>query len=142
MPHFRVSVDPVAITITGAALGPDVFGSLKMARAALEAAVADEIDRAAANYDAGLEVLKAAFMERRRDLRAARDAALKVREDKLPSDASPSGPPVVPPTVHPDPQAPAEEADTTGAASGDQTIGQQMKEIGRQVEAGVKGEAA
>lgn len=89
MPHFRTRLDPPSIAITSAALSDDVWPSLKMARYALETAVGAQID--ATNETLGLDVdrLKLACREKIRDLRASRDAALKVREDKLPADEPP-----------------------------------------------------
>lgn len=87
MPHFRTQLDPVRITITSAALGEDVYPSLKMARAALEAAIHDEIAGTIGDMEKGILALQHAAKERIRDLRAARAAALKVRESDLPIES-------------------------------------------------------
>lgn len=95
--NFRTQVDPPAIFTTGAAVdGSTVFGSLKMARAALDDAVDTEIACVTEMLSVGILGLKTAAAEAVRDLRAARKAALKVREGDLQSDDQapdePSGP--------------------------------------------------
>lgn len=82
-----VLADTCRIMTTGAATdGSTVFGSLKMARAALDDAVTLQIARIQEHLDAEIDRLRDLASKDRNDLRAARKAALKVREADLPSE--------------------------------------------------------
>lgn len=85
--NFKITIDPPTILSTGAATdGSTVFGSLKMARAALDDGVKEEIVRAWSRTATAIEDLEAERDHHIAALRAARKAALKVREADLPSD--------------------------------------------------------
>lgn len=86
MPHFRTTIDPPAISITSAALGPDVWPSLKMARAALDDAVDVAIAESQKRSREKVAAIKVAAVAERDALRAARAAALKVPQAKLASE--------------------------------------------------------
>lgn len=85
--NFAIRIDPPAIFSTGAATdGSSVFGSLKMARAALSDAVDAAIERARIATAMQIDDLMRERDNRIATLRTGRKAALKVPETKIPSD--------------------------------------------------------
>jgi hypothetical protein len=90
MPHFRTTIDPPGISVTAAAIGPDVFPTLRMARAALIDAVDKAIEADRIATAAQIDRLKIEFREHAGATRAARAMALKVREADLPSEPAPA----------------------------------------------------
>lgn len=87
--NFRIIIDPVGIFSTGAAVdNATVFGSLKMARAALDEAVTAELIRAKEVLKQQIGRLEFDWAVQHQAMRAQRKLALKVRESDLPSDAT------------------------------------------------------
>lgn len=104
--NYRINIDPVGIFSTGAAVdNATVFGSLKMARAALDTMVDAEIVGVNGGFGEAVLSLKRMAAERIRDLRAQRKIALKVREADLKSDETI-------PVLSPPPAAPAAAVST------------------------------
>lgn len=118
--NYLIQIDPIAIYTTGAAVdNVEVFGSLKMARAALDHVVDAEITARGISLDVQIASLRMVVREEIANLRAARTAALKVREGDLKSDETIPvlGPPAAPAAAVSDTSAPSGESPTTAEAT-------------------------